>query len=74
MVILSKNVHWLNVAQVHWLLYADLTNGNLRERKSWPEPPAHRRGVFLHCIYSMWKPSSNSIDSRQFGMHTAPVS
>jgi hypothetical protein len=38
MVILSKNVHWLNVAQVHWLLYADLTNGNLRKRKSGPQP------------------------------------
>jgi hypothetical protein len=35
MVILSKNVHWLNVAQVHWLLYAVLTSGNLRQRKRW---------------------------------------
>jgi hypothetical protein len=39
MVILSKNVHWLNVAQVHWLLYAVLTNGNLRQRKSWCGAP-----------------------------------
>jgi hypothetical protein len=53
MVILSKNVHWLNVAQVHWLLYADLTNGNLRKRKSWPEPLAPPPGGIssLHLFH-----------------------